>query len=463
MKKNFKRAISLLLTAMMLFSTMAFSIVANAEDLVSINETNFSDKNFRAIVMQVYDTNGDGFLSETERSKSIMTLAAYAEEICGENAVIENLKGIEFFPNITRLYCAGIGLSELDVSGNTNLVLLSAGGNNLTSVTLGTQQNMTGLDISANDITSLDLSACPNLTSLECYSNALTSLDVSMLSNLQLLYCQQNNLTSLNLQSNTQLYDLHCSNNNMWELDLSANTNLGELSSAEIGEQWVKATSYLQNNTIYANHVFSKTSNLLATSVDVVTETEDETQTTLGYANGNFFTKEVTYIKDKLVDENKQKFDGIIYTYDVNNANCDNMTVNVRLNRSFYQVNYYLDSTKQVRLAYYLVLGGNSAIVPDFPEAPTCKRLIGWSDTAVNVTEDKDIYVIWADDHKMHWSIDSKYDVSMYCENCVNKTVTFNFLDAYNSKKGQSNFVEKGDMNNDGCINAKDFAIIIHQ
>lgn len=461
--KTIKKIISSLLAVTMVFSTMAFAVVANAEDLISINENTFPDRNFRDIILEVYDTNHDKFLSADERNKSIMTLAAYLEEVCGEDAVIDNLQGIEYFPNIVKLYCSGIGLNSLDVSHNTKLNLLSASGNNLKSVTLGTQTNLRSLDISCNELTSLDLSVCPNLTTLECFSNEITALNVSVLPNLQLLYCQQNALTRLDLSQNTNLYDLHCSNNKLWELDLSANTNLYDLTSVEIGNQWVSTSSYLQAGIVYANHVFSNTARLLSTSLDVVTETEDGTQTTLGYKNGNFFTDEAGMLKDKLVDENGVVYDGLTYVYNVGNENCENLTVNVAVTRTFYQVNYFLDETKQVRLANYNVLYGGSAAAPEVPDAPQCKRFVCWSDTATNVTEDKDIYIVWADDHVMHWSIDRNYVVRMYCENCVEKTITFNYLDAHNSKKGQSNYVEKGDMNKDGVINAKDFTMIIHQ
>ncbi len=462
MKNGFKKVISSLIAAAMLIGSLSFGCLAFAEDLVSINETNFPDKNFRSIIMQVYDANSNGFLEASERSRSVMTLAAYAEEICGEDATIDNLQGIEYFPNLTKLYCSGIGLNALDLSKNTNLTYVSASGNRLASVTLGNQQKLSNLDLSANELTSVDLSGCPNLTTLECFSNSLTALDVSMLGNLSLLHCQQNKLTALNLKNNPMLTNLYCSNNNLWELDLSANTNLSGITSSEIGNQWVSTTAYLQANKIYANHVFSKTSNLLSTSVDVVTDSEEGTTTTLGYANGNFFTSEVKYIKDKLVDENREKHDGILYKYNVNNANCENMTVNVVLSRGFYQVNYYLDATKQERLAYHLVTSGGSVTAPAVPDAPTCKKFVSWSGVANNVTEDKDIYIVWADDHRMHWNIDDRYNVSMYCEKCSEKTVSFNFLDALNAKRGQSNYVERGDVNNDGCINAKDFAIIIH-
>lgn len=462
MKKISKRLISSLLAIAMLASTLAFSVIAYAEDFVSINNTNFTDDNFRTIISRAYDENNDGFLNTEERNLSVMTLAAYVEEICGEDATIENLKGIEFFPNLRKLYCAGIGLTSLDVSSNTKLVLLSASGNNLTDITLGTQNNLENLDVSANDLTSLSLATCPNITNLQCYSNALTRIDVSVLPRLEIFYCQQNSLATLNLKSNQALTKLHCAHNCLWELDLSANTNLQELTSAEIGNQWVKTGSYKQGVMVYANHVFSKSAGLVASSLDITQETEEGTVTTLAYANGNFYTRDARLLKDRLVDEKGKLYDGIIYTYNVGNANCENMTVNVVVNRTFYQVNYYLDETKQELISYEIVNAGSSSYAPAVPDAPECKRFVAWSDEATNVMQDMDIYIIWADDHVMHWLIDRSYNVSMYCENCIERTVSFNFRDAYNSRKGQPNYVEKGDMNKDGVINAKDYAIIIH-
>ena len=59
----------------------------------------------------------DGVLSKDEISK--------IEEINVEgNEAIKSLQGIEFFPELRRLYCGKTGITELDVSQNPELEVL---------------------------------------------------------------------------------------------------------------------------------------------------------------------------------------------------------------------------------------------------------------------------------------------------------------------------------------------------
>ena len=82
---------------------------------VAINETNFPDANFRKVV-NTYDTNKDGTLSESE-AKSVTELNIY-------NKGITSLKGVEYFTALTELWCFNSNLTAPDVSKNTALTTL---------------------------------------------------------------------------------------------------------------------------------------------------------------------------------------------------------------------------------------------------------------------------------------------------------------------------------------------------
>ncbi|MFK8266248.1 hypothetical protein [Capnocytophaga cynodegmi] len=96
------------------------------------------------------------------------------------------------------LRCAFTGISELDLSGMTELIVL---------------------DCSENKLTSLDVSNLTNLKLLRCAKNQLTSLDTSKL-NLKVLNCRENQLTSLDLRNSKELYQLYCDNNQLASLDI---------------------------------------------------------------------------------------------------------------------------------------------------------------------------------------------------------------------------------------------------
>lgn len=459
-KIKYKKFISLLLSVLTIASSLAIGCTAFADDLISINDINFTDKTFRQIILDNYDMNENGILESSERTNTrVLSLSGYLDE---DDQVIKNLKGIEYFTNLTTLYAGGIGLEgELDVSKNTKLARLTCGGNDLTSLKLGSLSSLTYLDCSGNALTSVDVTGCPNLQKLQCQSNKIEAIDVSKNPNLVLLYLEQNELQSLNLNNNLNLQVIHCSNNHLAELDLSSNNLLDEITADDIGDQWITKDAYIKASKIYINYSFKNSSKLVSSSLDTSLETDDGVATAASYNGSAFVTSEADNIKDKIVNANKEVLDGFTYKYDVSNSACENMSVNVVTNRNFYQVNFYFDEEKSVRLGYTLVVEGGSATAPAVPEAPLCKKYVSWSENFGSVTDDMDIYVVWKDDHNIIKNFDNRTGrISIYCEKCDRKTIQFNFYDAYNSKLGDDNYVEIGDRNNDGVINAKDYAIL---
>ena len=92
--------------------------------LVQIDELNFPDANFRAIVAgSNIDTDGDSYLSIAER-KAVTTL-----EIDDKN--ISKLTGVEYFKELTELYCFNNKLTNLSVATNKKLKVLSCYGNQI--------------------------------------------------------------------------------------------------------------------------------------------------------------------------------------------------------------------------------------------------------------------------------------------------------------------------------------------
>ena len=221
------------------------------------------DENFKAYMVQNFDTNGNGVL-DFDEAEAVKSIDIYQSNIT-------SLEGVEFCKNLTYLKCGSNQLISLDVSHNTELTYLSCPSNQLTSLdvsqntaleelfcynnqltsldvsqntaltylncdrnqllSLDVSQNtvLTLLDCWSNQLTSLDVSHNTELTYLSCHSNQLTSLDVSDITELQTLYCRSNQLTSLDVSQNTLLTDLRCYNNQLASLDVSKNTALTSL------------------------------------------------------------------------------------------------------------------------------------------------------------------------------------------------------------------------------------------
>ncbi len=188
-----------------------------------INDINFPDANFRAIVTgSAIDTTDDDVLSDSE-IQAVTNL-----DVSSKN--ISDLKGIEYFTALTSLSCYTNQLTSLDVSKNTALTRLECYANSLTSLDVSKNTALTRLDCYTNSLTSLDVSKNTALTRLDCYTNSLTSLDVSKNTALTTLLCYSNQLSSLDVSKNTALTRLNCSTNQLTGLDVSKNTALTYLS-----------------------------------------------------------------------------------------------------------------------------------------------------------------------------------------------------------------------------------------
>ncbi len=135
-----------------------------------------------------------------------------------------------------------VTLSDTDLSalaGMTTLELPSGGVTSLPG--LGYCTGLNKLDCSFNELTELNLSGLTQLTTLWCHRNQLTTLDVSGLTQLTTLWCYNNNLTALDITQLSGLSTLYCgSQNDGRELTLT-------LTAAQ-KTTWDSTWSYESNN-----------------------------------------------------------------------------------------------------------------------------------------------------------------------------------------------------------------------
>jgi Leucine-rich repeat (LRR) protein len=187
-----------------------------------------SDANFRTFLNSSYsncmDASGDSLIRDSAKVVSGVF-------DCSSKG-ISSLSGIEYFINISYLYCYDNHLTGLpDLTGLTNLIQLLCEHNQLTEMPeLSANTDLEWLTCGFNKLTSLpDLSANTNLQILGCQNNQLTSLpDFSANTKIQIIDCQNNQLTSLpNLSNSADIIELNCFNNLIESLpNLSSNTKL---------------------------------------------------------------------------------------------------------------------------------------------------------------------------------------------------------------------------------------------
>ena len=229
MKQRFTkrtRLVSALLTLAMVFTFLPFSAFAAGGVIIELSKQNFPDDAFRAYLKATYDVIGNDnklISAEWKAVTEIKVSGGYNGE------KITNLKGIEFFPNLSYLDCSENNLSSLDVSDNANLRMLFCYQNELNSLDVTRNPALITLNCNHNSLTSLDVSQNTPLTYLDCSKNNLTSLKVSKNENLETLYCYGNQLTNLDVTQFIELQDLECNNNSLTSLDVSKNKKLETL------------------------------------------------------------------------------------------------------------------------------------------------------------------------------------------------------------------------------------------
>ncbi len=222
--------------------------IGDTEDLI-IDETSFPDEEFRAwIKSQSYGS--DGKLTPSERRNVTMISLP-------QHGTIKNLDGIEYFTELTHLYCSYQELNKLDLSKNTKLEMLECFKNQLTSLDLSQNINLDYLYCSYNNLTELNVDNNPLLTDLYCENNQLTALDVKNNIKLKLLRCSVNKIESLDIKTNVLLEDFECANNKIKSLDISHNPNLttvycytNELETLTVGNLTKLDTLFCQTNKL---------------------------------------------------------------------------------------------------------------------------------------------------------------------------------------------------------------------
>ena len=222
------------------------------------------DDNFRAYMVQNFDTNGNGILDLDE--------AEDVTEIDVNTSNIFSLSGIEYCPNLTILKCHGntsywnsntnefVGcgqLTSLDISNNPSLVILHCYSNKLTNLDVSSNSILLELFCYGNKLTSLDVSHNPKLHQLDCSSNMISSLDLSQSTEMVLLNCANNKLSTIDISHNTSLYALDVQHNPLASLDVSHNTQLDyiecnycSLTSIDLSKNTELSTLFCYNNLL---------------------------------------------------------------------------------------------------------------------------------------------------------------------------------------------------------------------
>ena len=234
---------------------------------VKINATNFPDQNFRYFIVHELLEKEYSYLWD---GRNVITddLIAQVTAMDVSKEYIYSLKGIEFFTALTWLKCNGTSMTELNVSGCTELKVLQCSDNDqLTTLYASGCSKLESLLCGNNPLTTLNISGCTALRDLNCTNNKLFALHVFGCSKLEGLYCNNNQLSALDVSGCTALTQLSCGNNQLTALNVSGCTaltslycNKNQLTSLDVSGCPALTSLYCNENQLTALNVSGCTS-----------------------------------------------------------------------------------------------------------------------------------------------------------------------------------------------------------
>ena len=189
------------------------------------------DRNFRSILLQRFDADSDGELSDFEIG-SVQNLHITDDSV-------ESVEGIERFRALVSFHISG---------ENDRFGYYPSG--NLTSLDLSRNPKLREVEITHEKLAGIDISGNPELVHLGLFSCPISSIDLTGADRLELFgagYCKLDNLTvkglkalnevhldhnvltELRLENLPELHYLDCSGNRLKTLDLSGCPKLEDL------------------------------------------------------------------------------------------------------------------------------------------------------------------------------------------------------------------------------------------
>ena len=172
------------------------------------------DAAFRAFCITKGYADADGYI--------IPANAAAVTTLDVSSKGIESLKGLEYFTNLTGLYCYNNKITALDLALYPNLTRLQCDNNKIEVLDVTRCPGLTHLYCYSNLISTLDVTGCAGLMEINCYNNKIEVLDVTRCPELTKLSCNMNRLAALDVTGCTKLNHLACSGNQLKALDLTA-------------------------------------------------------------------------------------------------------------------------------------------------------------------------------------------------------------------------------------------------
>ena len=207
----------LLIMSIMLYECKSDELNIQGPDVPDVPEVSdiplgTMDNSFRLFLLENFDLDGDGMISEAE--------AALVKEMDCSNKSIESIEGIGYFPNLEKLEISVTNIRSIDMSNNPELRELICSQNSLLeSINVSNNPKLVSLICSQSIIAELDVSDCHALEILNCSYGRLSSLKTNP--ELKFLDIRGHRINALDFKENKVLKELYCGSSDLIALDVS--------------------------------------------------------------------------------------------------------------------------------------------------------------------------------------------------------------------------------------------------
>ena len=236
-----------------------FYIWKSAEDLV-ISEKTFPDANIRTYINNNFDSDYNGYLSDTEIEN--------ATQLIMYNAV-SSFEGVQYLTGLEILQCYGdITATKIEMRTLTNLQKLDLTNAPISNIELYNCVDLMELNLSGTRISYLDLNPNRNLTLINLSRTDIYQLDLSSCDKLERLYIDATQISGLDLMwQRDTLKELSCADTQITYLDLgwcskleSLNIRNCPLACINLVDTLVDENSFQTTDNIYKYWMGTETS-----------------------------------------------------------------------------------------------------------------------------------------------------------------------------------------------------------
>ena len=212
---------------------------------VKIDENNFPCTYIRRVAYNA-DSDGNGYLSQTEMDA--------VTKIEVPDDYVTDLKGIEYFQNVSMIWFFHLDMESVDFSNMKNLRSASITVvSDTATISFSGCSEMRSIFINGAGLKDLNVTGCSELTALHLnYCTDLKSLDLRTCNKLEQLECTDSGLSTLKI-TGCPLEYLDCSNTALTSLDLTGMNNLKWLCIDHTSISEIDVSGAPAIRTIYLN------------------------------------------------------------------------------------------------------------------------------------------------------------------------------------------------------------------